>query len=150
MQSEYAAIQRSIENILNNMEKGIVAQSMRERLEQLEDQRLKINEKLLLEKSKQRKALTKEEIETFLNTALRKKASAMIRILVKEVKLFNDKIQIFYNYTDHSKEPDNDLTPDGENRQKFLFYQFEKSFVIDKKKIRTAPEILTLKIEMYI
>lgn len=150
LQSEYAAIQRSIENILNNMERGIVAQSMRERLEQLEDQRLKINEKLLLEKSKQRKALTKEEIETFLNTALRKKASAMIRILVKEVKLFNDKIQIFYNYTDHSKEPDNDLTPDGENRQEFLFYQFEKSFEIDKKKIRTAPEILTLKIEMYI
>ena len=150
LQTEYAAVQRSIENILNNMEKGLVTQSMRDRLEQLEERKININEKLLLERSRQQKPLTKQEVETFLVTALSKKAKAMLQILIKEVKLFKDKIEIRYNYTDRDKDSNNDKTPDGENHQEFLFYEFEKAFQIDKKKINTPPETLTLKIEMYI
>ena len=145
LQSEYTQTHRSIENILNNMEKGIVTQSMRERLEQLEIRKGELYEKLAIEKAKYRKPLTKNDIATYLKTAVKKQARQMIKILVKEVRLFNDKVEIHYNYTEKTISPDND-----EDYQDFSFYEFEKTFLIDQRKIGVEPIRLKLKIELYI
>ncbi len=145
LQSEYTQTHRSIENILNNMEKGIVTQSMRERLEQLEIRKGELYEKLAIEKAKYRKPLTKNDIVTYLKTAVKKQARQMIKILVKEVRLFNDKVEIHYNYTEKTTSPDND-----EDYQDFSFYKFEKTFLIDQRKIGVEPIRLKLKIELYI
>lgn len=69
----------------------------------------------------------------------------MIKILVKEVQLFNDKVEIHYNYTDKTTSPDND-----EDYQGFSFNEFEKIFLIDQRKIGVEPIRLKLKIELYI
>jgi small nuclear ribonucleoprotein (snRNP)-like protein len=62
---------------------------------------------------------------------------------VKEVVLYNDRIEIYYNYID--KEPD------GENsHQAFSFYECRKSYIIDKRKIGGSAETLIFEIKLYI
>ena len=48
--------------------------------------------------------LTKEEICNFIPNAIKKNPESMIRILIKQVVVYDDKIEIFYNFT--SKNPD--------------------------------------------
>lgn len=57
----------------------------------------------------------------------------------------NDKVEIHYNYTEKTISPDND-----EDYQDFSFYEFEKTFLIDQRKIGVEPIRLKLKIELYI
>ena len=52
----------------------------------------------------------------------------MIDMLIKQVILYNDKVEIYYNYTDKTK-------PDESDHQVLSFYTTTKSFVTDKHKI---------------
>ena len=48
--------------------------------------------------------ITVNDIKSFVLTALKKTSYAMIRNLIKQIVVYNDKIEIFYYYT--SKNPD--------------------------------------------
>lgn len=111
-------IQNSIDNILLAIEKGIITSSTKDRLEQLEQEKEELEGSILLEKSKLQVSISKDEVVKFIKSCLRKEPRLMIELFIKQIILYNDKIEIIYNYTE--KE-----TPDDENSQGFSFYKGE-------------------------
>ena len=67
----------------------------------------------------------------------------MVDALIKKVVLYNDKIEIYYNYT-NMKDPDG-----TDSHRDFVFYICNKSFEIDTHKYERAPILLTFSIELY-
>ena len=49
----------------------------------------------------------------------------MINLLVKEIKLFKDKIEIYLNYSNNKR-------PDDDSRKVFIFYRKNEKIYIDK------------------
>lgn len=95
---------KSLANVLKAIEAGIINETTKNRMEELEKTITKLNEKILFEKSKAENFLTKEEICDFIIKAIKRNPEAMIRILIKQVVVYDDKIELFYNFT--SKNPD--------------------------------------------
>ena len=113
--SEKTEIDKSISNLLAAVEKGLFSNATNLRLKQLEEQQAIINEQLILEKSKNKSALTKEDILGYIRLALKKEARKMINLLVDKVVLYDKKIEIYYKYQ-KTKSPD-------DKSQGFIFYQ---------------------------
>jgi hypothetical protein len=67
-------------------------------LENLEKKHTEIAEQIVLENTKERMQLTKDDIFKYLKLAITKKPKQMIDMIVKEVKLYKDKIEIFFKY----------------------------------------------------
>ena len=120
-------IQKSINNLLAAMEKGIITKMTKSRMEELEQQLELKQEKLLIEKSQEKVKITKTEIIRYLKDALKEHPKTMISLLIKEIILYEDKMEIYYNYTNRKKTDDND-------HQAFLFYteNFSKQYFYSK------------------
>ncbi|MDE6412124.1 MAG: recombinase family protein [Clostridia bacterium] len=141
--AEFTATEKAINNLLNAIEQGIFTNSTKERLERLEEQKSELVNKIALEKSKTKLLISKEEIIGYLRTAIKKEPMQLIDCLVKKVILYNDKVEIHYNYTDSTK-------PDGnEDRRAFVFYECEKSYLLEHTKLRCPPITLTYKITLF-
>ena len=100
LERERHDLQKSLENMLKAMEQGIITASTKQRIEELEGKIETVDGKIVFEQSKSKVQLTKTDIKRFLNKALRKEPRQMIRLLVKKIVLFDDKIEIYYNYID--------------------------------------------------
>jgi len=105
---EQSDIRKSIANIMAAIEKGVVTNSTKRRLDELEAVQDEIISKLAIERTKLTIRLTKEEIVRYIKTALKKEPKQMIDLLIKRAVLFDDRIEITYNYTDNKN-------PDGES-----------------------------------
>ena len=135
---------------MSAIEKGIVTTSTKERLEQLEKQLDQLNEKLIVEKNKDILKTTKNEIVKFIKTALKKEPAPMINLLVKTIVLFDDKIEIYYNYI-------NKNSPDCDEHRAFIFhteniddsYDYHK-FELSSMSIETFNVKYYYKVELYI
>ena len=117
LNSELNEINRSISNILNAMEKGIITNSTKERLESLEERKTLVSEKLMIENAKEKTVLTKNEIIEHILRTVKENPKPMIEKLIKRIILYNDRIEIYYNYADRR-------TPDDESHREFCFYSF--------------------------
>lgn len=134
-------VEKSIAKLLDCMEKGIYTASTKARLENLEEKRSLLSEKILLEQCKEKQVLTKDEIIKHITTALRKSPKQLIDLLVKEIRLYNDKIEIDFHYT-------NKKSPDDENHWDFCFYQCEKSYIVDTHVFKSKPKEYRVKIKL--
>ena len=76
----------------------------------------------------------------YIKTALKKDCVRLIRILIKEVILYDDKVEIYYNYIDYKRRPD------GDNHQAFSFYQDTFTTIVDRKEY--YKEAITLKLKV--
>ena len=76
-----------------------------------------IDTKVLLEKSRTKVLLTSKEVVGYIKTALKKKPKIIIKMLIIEIILFDDRIKIYYKHTDRQK-PDEIKT-----HQVFSFYK---------------------------
>lgn len=75
-----------------------------------------IDAKIAIEQTKQTLVLTKDKIIKFITATLKKTSQAIINLLINKIILYDDKIEIYYNYTD-TQNPD-----DNTDRRDFLFY----------------------------
>lgn len=114
--NERIECQKAIDNIMKAIEQGIVTQTTKERLEELEARLDELKAKIKVEDSKARIKLSKPEIMKFINKAIRKEPAQLLRMLIKRIVLYDDKIEIYYNTTDR-KRPDEEDT-----HQAFCFY----------------------------
>ncbi len=112
--SEKKNVDKSIENILSAIEKGVVTNSTTRRLEELETRLSDLTDQIAIEQAKLSVSLSKEEIEEFIITALKKEPRPLINTLIEKIILYDDKVQIYYRYTNRKR-------PDDE-RQGVLFY----------------------------
>ena len=117
LQSEQADTQKLLDNVMKAIEQGIITPTTKRRMEELENKLAEINDKILIAQYKEQQQLTKEKILEFLLHALKYKPSLMIRKLIKKVVLYDDKIEIYYNYAPNEL-PD---CPDNTDNRDFLY-----------------------------
>ncbi len=99
MKSEMQRINTSISNILTAIEKGIITETTKSRLEELEQQRNDLQEKLIIEESKITYELTKEDIQNFFRLTLKNYPEKAIDLFLKFVNIYEDKIEIGLKYS---------------------------------------------------
>ena len=98
-----------------NVNKGIHI-GTKDRLKELEEQKETLKARLLVEDSKAKIKLTKQDIKKFITKAIRQEPAQLLKLLIKKIVLYDDKIEVYYNTTDR-KRPDEEDT-----HQAFSFY----------------------------
>lgn len=99
LQKELNQINTAIDNMLSAIEKGVVTDSTAQRLRDLESRQANMREKIIIEQSKKKLAISKNEIVRYLKKAQLSTIEKMTKMLIKQVVIYNDKIEIFCNYT---------------------------------------------------
>jgi DNA invertase Pin-like site-specific DNA recombinase len=141
LKEEQFSTQKTLDNLLSAIEKGIVTTSTKVRLEELETKIENINAKLLIEQTKNNFTLNRANVYRFLKKCIKKEPKLLIQHLINRIVLYDDKVEIYYNYTD-------DKRPDEASHQAFLFYKEYFSDVYNNHfNIPNFPIGLTL--EMY-
>lgn len=92
---------RQVDTALNNLvaaiEQGIFSNTTNKRLHELESKQEELEKQMLIEKSKLSVQLSEETIRRFYTEALKSEPQLLIECLVKEIILFDDKIEIQFN-----------------------------------------------------
>ena len=107
LEKERDEIQRSLANIMKAIERGIFNDTTQTRMNQLEQQFADIQGKITLEQFKEQTLLTKAKVVDCLANSVFKKPKQMIQTLVRKIVVYEDKIEIYYNYTDETNPGDN-------------------------------------------
>ena len=131
---EKSDLQSQIDNVVKAITAGIITLSTKSKLEELEKTLSETNTAIEVLQSKEKIKLTKEDVVKYLNVAIRKEPYQMLRTLLKQVVLYDDKIEIHFNYI-KSFNPD-------DNGQGFLFTTKQKTI---KYVILNFPNLQTIR-----
>lgn len=112
LQSEREEVKRSVNNIMKAIEQGIFTATTKARLEELEQQLSDIESNIAIEETKQKRQLKRENIIEFIRHTIKKDPKILIRNLIQSIKLYDDKIEIYYNYVENMP-PTDDNNPDN-------------------------------------
>lgn len=114
--------EKSIANIMKAIEQGVLTQTTKSRLNELEEHLQDINAKILIGQYNEQRPLKKSDVLEYMKHTIKKETKLMIQMLIQKIVLYDDKVEIFYNYTD-KKNPDDDhrdssftLCSDGSNQ----------------------------------
>lgn len=107
-----------IDNIMSAILKGVVTETTTAKLKELETKKKDLERQILVEQSKSAIKLTESRLREYFEIGIQLEAKMLINYLIKEVILYDDRIDIIYK---------NPLTysPDYENGQGFSFYTKE-------------------------
>lgn len=89
----------SISNVMIAIEKGILTDTTKQRLEELENLKKDLQEKLIIEQSKQQYELSKEDIQNYFKFTMKQCPDRAIELFIRKVNVYEDKIEIFLNYS---------------------------------------------------
>ena len=109
---ERRTTENAIKNIMTAIENGGTTNTVMNRLRELENRQAELERQILIEKSKTAVQLTEKQIREFYSQALALDPELLINYLVKQVTLYDDKIEIQFN------APIN-ISPDDESRRGF-------------------------------
>ena len=115
LSNEKSRIDRALDNLVTAIENGITSNTTNKRLHDLEKQQEELERQILIERSKTVVKLNERDIRQYYEQALRLEMPMLINFLVKEIVLYNDKIEIYFNTPIKT-------SPDDESRRGFLFY----------------------------
>ena len=87
----------ALENVMKAIEQGIISNTTNKRLHELESKQEELERQILIEKSKQSVKISEREIRTFYENALRLEPQLLIDALIKEILLYDDRIEIYFN-----------------------------------------------------
>lgn len=107
LQTQRAEAQTALNNLLKAVEQGVINKTTNQRMSELEEQILTLDEKIFYEEERMRNDITKEDIIAYLQKGLRSDPQILINMLIDKIILYDDKIEIYYKYT-RSKNPDSD------------------------------------------
>lgn len=108
--AEREETKKSLQNIIKAVESGLFNTAMKNRMDELEKQLTTLEEKIIAEECNQKNTLSREQILQFIEYALKKEPRIMINLLIQKIIIYDDKIEIFYKYTDKT----NPHTPNTE------------------------------------
>ena len=92
LEKELAQINKAINNILKAIEQGIITDTTKERLQELEATRRELQEKLIFERMQEQVVLDKKTIADYLKEAVKKEPEMMIDLLVDKVDVHEDRM----------------------------------------------------------
>lgn len=107
-------VDTALNNLLSAIERGVISNTTNKRLKELEQQQEDLERQILIERSKTTIKLSESEIRQYYEQALNLEPQMLINYLIKQIVLFDDKIEIHFN-SPIRKSPDDD-------NQGFLFY----------------------------
>ena len=82
---------------MNAIEQGIITDTTKDRLQELETTRKDLQEKLIFERMQEKTVLDKKTIENYLKKAVEQEPEMMIELLVEKVYVYSDdRIEICY------------------------------------------------------
>lgn len=94
---EQRATENSINNIMTAIENGGTSNTAMKRLRELEEKNAELEKQIRIEQSHSAFKLDRKEIADFYRFALEQEPKMLINLLVKEIRLFDDKMIIVYN-----------------------------------------------------
>lgn len=89
--------ENAINNIMTAIENGVITNTTTRRLKELEEQQESLERQILIERSKTAVKLSESDMREFYTQALELEPQMLINYLIKEIVLFDDKIEIHYN-----------------------------------------------------
>ena len=106
LEKELSQINKSISNIMIAIEQGIITDTTKERLQELEEKRRELQEKLIFERMQEQVVLDKRTIEEYLKDGVKQEPELMVELLVDKVYVYNDdRIELFLHYTNQPIKP---------------------------------------------
>lgn len=99
LEKEYDSVMKSVKGIMKAIEMGVITETTKERLEELEKQKRELTERIAIEKTKQPLTLTKDAIKEFIRTALKQPTQSLLDCLVSGIVIYDDKIEITFTTT---------------------------------------------------
>ena len=137
-------IETAIDNLYKVFEEGVITQKTKERIENKQQELEILEGKIAIEKTKVSTEITKDDIIKFLRTTLKKDPQTVIKILINRVVIYNDKIEIIYNYVPREVRLEN------ENEQKLQVYKRKVKTKIETCKFGKPEEIVTYDVKGFI
>lgn len=109
-EKELAATDKAIKNILAAIEEGIFTPSTKQRLTELEEKKIRLEQAITIESAKEKNMLTKTDIERYICDAVKLTAKQMVELLVERIDVYADKICIKLKYSDTPIKPPIDFS----------------------------------------
>lgn len=98
LKTDLQKVNTAIANIMSAIEKGIITDTTKARLEELEISKKELQEKVIIEQSKERYELTKEDIQNFFKYTMKQCPNMAFELFIRFVKVYENKIEIGINY----------------------------------------------------
>lgn len=83
---------------MSAIEKGVVTNTTKSRLEELDTEQISLHEKIIIEEAKIQYELSKEDIYNFFKFAINAGTEFCYDLFIRFVKVYNHKIEIGLNY----------------------------------------------------
>lgn len=113
MQKQKRYLENTLNNIMSAIEKGVVAKTTAGRLKEVEDQIEELEKKIFIEKNRTIVVMTENTIRQYYTKVLEMEPMAIINTLIKEIRLFDDKMEVTFN---------SPIKTNSDENQGFLFY----------------------------
>jgi DNA invertase Pin-like site-specific DNA recombinase len=97
LEKERKQNESAIENIMSAVERGFYTATANKRMRELEERQSELDRLIIIERSKMQVKVSAEEIRTFYEAALLQESQTLINYLVKEIIVYDDEIQIYFN-----------------------------------------------------
>ncbi len=133
---EQRQTENAIQNIMTAIENGGTTNTVMKRMRELEARQAELEQQILIEKSKTTVQLSETQIREFYTKALALEPKLLISHLIKQITLYDDRIEIEYN-SPIKQSPDDDnrgflicsktvkLSFKAERRAFFTHYKFD-------------------------
>ena len=108
-------VQKALDNIMRAIEQGIITETTQRRMKELEERKQTLNDKIVIAQYGESQRLTKQEIVEYLTHSLRQEPRFLLHILVKSIIVYDDKIEIYFNFTERKNPDDSDDTDSRDN-----------------------------------
>ena len=104
---ERKQVQMQIDNIIAAVEQGIYSSSTKKRLRELDKKINELEKEIKIEEKQQDEILTKKDIKEFFQKAVSLSPEYLIIYLIKEIVLYDDKAEIYFNSPIIKTDPNN-------------------------------------------
>ena len=94
---ELRQVETSLENIVAAIERGVVTNTTTKRLKELEERQEDLNRQILIERTRNAFRVSEADIRAYYKSALALEAQMLIDYLIREIVLFDDKMEIYFN-----------------------------------------------------
>mgnify|MGYP005806066877 FL=1 len=92
-------LQKALSNIIKAIEQGLINDTMKKRMNELEEQIKILEDKITVEEYKKQKELSYENVVAYLQKAIQLKPKPLILTLIQKIVVYDDRLEIFFNYT---------------------------------------------------
>ena len=144
LEKDITQTSKALGNLLKAIESGIFTETTKQRLEELENTKKDLQEKILIEQTKELYLLTDKDVEKYLLHGLKQKPKTMLDLLVEKVDVFRERLEITLRYTPQTpthtpperttEYSDTDNAPDGNLPDRgHLFMQYTEHYTQTKK-----------------